>query len=142
LESSFINHSMQRRPVLARYRAREGVGKSGEREAGSRPQRSGSERRWRLAENQTRHAIVPSESEMRHEAIGAVAGVQLYPESVRVRLSRECGSAPWVITTRASFWVCRCRWPRLARRVIGSHRRVSTCGIVTRRVPLRVGHGS
>ncbi len=26
--------------------------------------------------------------------------------------------------------------------VIGSLRRVSTCGIVTQRVPLRVGHGS
>ncbi len=31
---------------------------------------------------------------------------------------------------------------RLTRRVIGSLRRVSTCGIVTRRVPLKVGHGS
>ncbi len=33
----------------------------------------------------------------------------------------------------------RCRRPRLARRMTGSLRRASTCGIVSRRVPLRVG---
>ncbi len=43
------------------------------------------------------HATVPSESEMRDEAMGAVAhcgSVQQYPESVRVRLSRDCGLRP------------------------------------------------
>jgi hypothetical protein len=47
------------------------------------------------------HATVPSESEiteMRDEAMGAVVlnllSVQQYPESVRVRLSRDCGLRP------------------------------------------------
>jgi hypothetical protein len=60
------------------------------------------------------HATVPSASEMRDEAMGAVAQ--------RATVPREChgeseieqrlwASASWVITTvtRASFGVCRCR---------------------------------
>ncbi len=55
------------------------------------------------------HATVPRESETR-EAMGAVA------QHATVRRERESeieqrlwASASWVITTRASFWVCRCR---------------------------------
>ena len=40
------------------------------------------------------HATVPSESEMRDEARVRLLSVQQYPESVRVRLSRDCGLRP------------------------------------------------
>jgi hypothetical protein len=65
--------------VEDRERSAYGRGEKWRREAGGSPQRSESEKRWRLAENQTRRwvrlfsATVPSASEMRDEAMGAVA---------------------------------------------------------------------
>ena len=64
------------------------------------------------------HATVPSESEMRDEAMGAVAQRATVPRECESEIEQRLwASASWVITTRASFWVCRCRRPRLARRV-------------------------
>jgi hypothetical protein len=109
-EFEVLSHS--RRPRTERFRAWARRGKSGEREAGASPQRS-VRSDWRLAENQTRrwvrlfteHATVPSASEMRDEAIGALRvaqrKMQLYPvplsvhtrDSVRVTESEsECES--------------------------------------------------
>ena len=64
------------------------------------------------------HATAPSESEMRDEAMGAVAQRATVPRECESEIEQRLwASASWVITTRASFWVCRCRRPRLARRV-------------------------
>ena len=64
------------------------------------------------------HATAPSESEMRDEATGAVAQRATVPRECESEIEQRLwASASWVITTRARFWVCRCRRPRLARRV-------------------------
>ena len=56
------------------------------------------------------HATVPSESEMRDEAMGAVAQRATVPRECESEIEQRLwASASWVITTRASFWVCRCR---------------------------------
>ncbi len=56
------------------------------------------------------HATVPSESEMRDEAMGAVAQRATVPREFESEIEHRLrASASWVITTRASFWVCRCR---------------------------------
>ncbi len=105
------------------------MGKSGEREAGVSPQRSESEERLEagresLADEAVRvtgtlgasavvqHVTVPSESEMRDEAMGAVAQRATVPRECESEMEQRLpvwASASWVITTRASFWVCRCR---------------------------------
>jgi hypothetical protein len=55
-------------------------------------------------------ATVPSESEMRDEAMGAVAQRATVPRECESEIEQRLwASASWVITTRASFWVCRCR---------------------------------
>jgi hypothetical protein len=58
------------------------------------------------------HATVPSESEMRDEAMGAVAERATVPRECESEIEQRLwasAAASWVITTRASFWVCRCR---------------------------------
>ena len=56
------------------------------------------------------HATAPSESEMRDEAMGAVAQRATVPRECESEIEQRLwASASWVITTRASFWVCRCR---------------------------------
>jgi hypothetical protein len=110
--------SHSRRPRTERLRAWGRV----EKERRGPGRREGRVRRdWRLAENQTRRwvrlfsmQLYPVRVRVRRETRRWVRllSVQLYPESVRVRLSRDCGLRPpqqWVITTRASFGVCRCR---------------------------------
>ncbi len=70
------------------------MGKSGEREAGSSPQRSESEKRLEAGRESdeavgavVQHATAPSEIEMRDAAMGAVSQMprhwQLYPAQVR-----------------------------------------------------------
>ncbi len=60
------------------------------------------------------HATVPRECEMRDEAMGAVAQRATAPRECESEIEQRLpvpvwASASWVITTRASFWVCRCR---------------------------------
>ena len=56
------------------------------------------------------HATVPRESEMRDEAMGAVAQRATVPRECESEIEQRLwASASWVITTRASFWGCRCR---------------------------------
>ncbi len=56
------------------------------------------------------HATVPGESEMRAEAMGAVAQRATVPRECESEIKQRLwASASWVITTRARFWVCRCR---------------------------------
>ena len=93
------------------------MGKSGEREAGASPQRSESEKRLETGRESdeavgavVQHATVPGESETRDEAMGAVAQRATVPRECESEIEpRLWASASWVITTRASFWVCRCR---------------------------------
>ena len=93
------------------------MGKSGEREARASPQRSESEKRLETGREPdeavgavAQHATVPSESEMRDEAMGAVAQRATVPRECESEIEQRLwASASWVITTRARFWVCRCR---------------------------------
>ena len=82
------------------------MGKSGEREAGARPQRSESEKRLEAGRESdeavgavVQHATVPSESEMRDEAMGAVARATVPRECESEIEQRLWASASWVITT-------------------------------------------
>ena len=69
---------------------------------GASPQRRESEKRVETGRESdeamgavVQHATVPSESEMRDEAMGAVAQrATVHTQSVRVRLSRDCGLRP------------------------------------------------
>ena len=64
-------------------------------------------RRWvRLFSMQ----LYPVRVRLRDEAMGAVAQRATVPRECESEIEQRLwASASWVITTRASFWVCRCR---------------------------------
>jgi hypothetical protein len=129
---------------------------SGEREAGVSPQRSESEKRLETGREPdgavgavVQHATIPGESETRDEAMGAVAQRATVPRECESYIEQRLwASASWpepvfgVVGAGDLAWLEGWQPEVQCRSGPGPLRRVSTCGIVTRRVPLRVGHGS